>query len=59
MVIGKKPYLQYPSSDTKPLTELASHLSRRIRARGMENDNVKVFWQERKLDIYLACVAKE
>ena len=61
MVIGKKlkPYLQCPSSNAKPLTELPSHLSRRIRVRGTEDDNVKVFWQERKLVIYLAYVAKE
>ena len=61
MVIGEKLklYLHCPSSDAKPLTELPSHFSRRIRARGTEDDNVKVFRQERKLVIYLAYVAKE
>jgi hypothetical protein len=61
MVIGKKlkPHLHCTSSDVKPLTELPSHFSCRIRARGMEDDNVKVFRQERKLVIYLAYVAKE
>ena len=43
----------------EPLQELPSHFSRRIRARGTDDDNVKVFRQERKLVIYLAYVAKE